>query len=160
MATDPRDRQSAKDAGLGPEAAIGGSRKLTAPAGRSPGLWPPGSNLAPPRDPEYKGIVERSNGYLETSFLPGRQFASPADFNQQLQECLIKANSHTVRAVQVCPVDLLNRDYLSMTPLPPLEPPVGPSSRIRLARDYYVRVDTGDYSVDPQVIGQFVDVTA
>jgi hypothetical protein len=54
----------------------------------------------------------------------------------------------------------LERDYLSMTPLPPLEPPTGLSSRIRLARDYYVRVDTGDYSVDPQVIGRFVDVTA
>src|SRR3954452_4708208 len=31
-----------------------------------------------PFDPESKGIVERSNGYLETSFLPGRRFSSPA----------------------------------------------------------------------------------
>jgi hypothetical protein len=30
-----------------------------------------------PFDPESKGIVERANGYLETSFLPGRQFGSP-----------------------------------------------------------------------------------
>jgi len=29
-----------------------------------------------------------------------------------------------------------------------------------LARDYYVRVDTVDYSVDPRVIGRFVDITA
>jgi transposase len=34
-----------------------------------------------PRDPEAKGLVERVNGYLETSFLPGRRFASPADFD-------------------------------------------------------------------------------
>jgi hypothetical protein len=34
------------------------------------------------------------------------------------------------------------------------------TSRIRLARDYYVRVDGCDYSVDPQVIGRLVDVTA
>ena len=34
-----------------------------------------------PRDPEAKGLVGRANGYLETSFLPGRGFASPADFN-------------------------------------------------------------------------------
>ncbi|WP_342751635.1 hypothetical protein [Streptomyces cahuitamycinicus] len=28
-----------------------------------------------PRDPEAKGLVERANGYLETSFLPGRHFS-------------------------------------------------------------------------------------
>ena len=32
-----------------------------------------------PADPEAKGLVERANGYLETSFLPGRSFTSPAD---------------------------------------------------------------------------------
>ncbi len=31
-----------------------------------------------PADPESKGLVERANGYLETSFLPGRTFTSPA----------------------------------------------------------------------------------
>jgi transposase len=41
-----------------------------------------------PRDPEAKGLVERANGYLETSFLPGRRFAGPADFNAQLTEWL------------------------------------------------------------------------
>ncbi|MFD7306025.1 hypothetical protein ACFV83_34780 [Streptomyces pharetrae] len=28
--------------------------------------------LCGPRNPEAKGLVERANGYLETSFLPGR----------------------------------------------------------------------------------------
>lgn len=37
-----------------------------------------------PYDPESKGLVERVNGYLETSFLPGRIFTSAADFNAQL----------------------------------------------------------------------------
>jgi hypothetical protein len=31
---------------------------------------------------------------------------------------------------------------------------------VRLGRDYYVRVDSSDYSVDPAVIGRFVDVHA
>jgi ATP-dependent Zn protease len=39
-------------------------------------------------------------------------------------------------------------------------PPIGLTNRIRLGRDYYVRVDTVDYSVDPRMIGRFVDVTA
>jgi hypothetical protein len=30
-----------------------------------------------PCDPESKGIVERANRFLETSFLPGRVFTSP-----------------------------------------------------------------------------------
>jgi len=37
-----------------------------------------------PRDPESKGIVEHMNGFLETSFLPGRTFESPEDFNTQM----------------------------------------------------------------------------
>jgi hypothetical protein len=37
-------------------------------------------------DPETKGLVERANGYLETSFLPCRCFTSPADFDGQLME--------------------------------------------------------------------------
>ena len=41
-----------------------------------------------PADPEAKGLVERANGYLERSFLPGRTFAVPADFNTQLQAWL------------------------------------------------------------------------
>ena len=35
-----------------------------------------------PADPESKGLVERANGYLETSFLPGRSFTSPAGFQR------------------------------------------------------------------------------
>jgi hypothetical protein len=31
---------------------------------------------------------------------------------------------------------------------------------VRLGRDYYVRLDASDYSVDPAVIGRMVDVTA
>ena len=43
------------------------------------------------RDPESKGIVERRNGYFETSFMPGRIFASPHDFNAQFTDWLVGA---------------------------------------------------------------------
>jgi hypothetical protein len=45
-----------------------------------------------------------------------------------------------------------------MQPLPPVDPAIGLNHRVRLGRDYYVRVDTLDYSVDPPIIGRFVDV--
>lgn len=113
-----------------------------------------------PYDPESKGIVERRNGYFETSFMPGREFASPADFNAQLEEWLTRANARVVRTIKARPVDLLDADRAAMLPLPPVPPAVGWVNRVRLGRDYYVRVDSSDYSVDPAVIGRFADVHA
>ena len=143
------------------EAGIGGTGRPTAAAAAFAGTLATRIVLAPRHDPEFKGIVERGNGYLETSFLPGRRFASPADFNAQISDWLTRrANQRTVRAIHGRPVEVLETDYAAMTPLPPIDPPVGLCSRVRLARDYYVRVDGNDYSVDPRYIGRFVDVTA
>lgn len=142
------------------EAAIGGTGKVTVPAAAFAGTLATRIRLAPPRDPEFKGIVERNNGFFETSFLPGRSFTSPADFNAQLADWLVRANNRTMRAIEGRPCDLLETDYQAMTPLPPVEPAVGLRCRVRLARDYYVRVDTVDYSVDPRFVGRFVDVAA
>jgi hypothetical protein len=113
-----------------------------------------------PHDPESKGLVERRNGYFETSFMPGRDFASPADFNTQFGDWLDLANARVVRTIKARPVDLLDADRAAMLPLPPVAPAVGWVNRVRLGRDYYVRVDSNDYSVDPAVIGRFVDVHA
>jgi transposase len=142
------------------ESAIGGSGKVTAPAAAFAGTLGTTIRLAPPRDPEYKGMVERNNRFLETSFLPGRVFGSPEDFNEQLGEWLDQANDRTVRAIHGRPIDLLQRDILAMTLLPPLAPRTGLNTRVRLGRDYYVRLDSVDYSVDPRMIGRFVEVTA
>lgn len=113
-----------------------------------------------PYDPESKGLVERRNGFFETSFMPGRDFSSPADFNAQFSDWLAKANARVVRTTKARPVDLLDADRAAMLPLPPVAPTVGWVNRVRLGRDYYVRVDSSDYSVDPAVIGRFVDVSA
>jgi len=113
-----------------------------------------------PYDPESKGIVERRNGFFETSFMPGRDFTSPADFDAQFADWLTKANTRIVRTIKTRPVDLLDADRAAMLPLPPVAPAVGWVNRVRLGRDYYIRIDSSDYSVDPAVIGRFVDVTA
>lgn len=116
--------------------------------------------LLKPRDPESKGIVERRNGWFETSFMPGRTFVSPADFNTQFADWLQLANSRVVRTVKARPVDRLDADLAGMLPLPPVALQLGWRNRVRLGRDYYVRVDSNDYSVDPAAIGRLVDVTA
>jgi hypothetical protein len=116
--------------------------------------------LLPPRDPESKGLVERRNGWFETSFMPGRTFTSPADFNTQFAEWLVKANARVVRTIKAAPVDLVEADRAAMLPLPPIPLHLGWRNKIRLGRDYYVRLDTNDYSVDPTMIGRMVDVAA
>jgi len=116
--------------------------------------------LLPPRDPESKGVVERRNGWFETSFMPGRTFASPADFNAQLTDWLSRANARVVRTIKAAPVDLVDADRAAMLALPPVPLHLGWRNKIRLGRDYYVRLDTNDYSVDPTVIGRMVDVAA
>ena len=149
------------------ESAIGGSGKVTGPAAAFAGTLGTSIVLARPRDPEFKGMVERHNGYLETSFLPGRVFTGPEDFNAQLADWLPVANTRVVRSLGAGgarPLDHLPIDLAAMTGLPPMRPGtaagVGLSRRVRLGREYYVRLDTCDYSVHPSVIGRFVDVHA
>jgi hypothetical protein len=40
--------------------------------------------IGKPADPEAKVLIERAHDYLERSFLSGRTFTGPADFNAQL----------------------------------------------------------------------------
>jgi hypothetical protein len=39
------------------------------------------------RDPPSKGVVERLQGYAETSFEPGRAFANELGYQAQLDRC-------------------------------------------------------------------------
>jgi transposase len=113
-----------------------------------------------PADPEAKGLVERAHDYLERSFLPGRSFTSPADFNAQLQAWLELVNQRTRRALGCAPTDRIVADKAAMLTLPPVAPATGWRASTRLARDHYIRLDGNDYSVHPGVIGRRVEVVA
>jgi len=140
------------------ESGIGQHRRLTVPARAFAGTLGTRIYQARPYDPETKGVIERANGYLETSFMPGRSFASPADFNTQLAGWLPWANDRVLRRTGALPSSRIGTDAAAMAGLPPVAPSTGLATRIRLSRDYYVRVVSNDYSVDPSVIGRFVDV--
>ena len=140
------------------EAAIGGTGKLSVSAAAFAGTLGIRIKLTPARDPESKGLVERRNGYFETSFLPGRSFVSPFDFNVQIEAWLTGvANARHLRSIGTSPATRWPVDRAGMVELPPVAPQVGLTGRIRLSRDYYVRVDGNDYSVNPAAIGRFVD---
>lgn len=113
-----------------------------------------------PADPEAKGLVERANKYLETSFLPGRVFASPRDFNVQLGVWVARANQRQHRRLGCRPIDRWKADRAAMVALPPVAPTSGWTTSLRLPRDHYVRLDANDYSVHPRAVGRRVVVTA
>lgn len=142
------------------ESGIGKRNRLAHGVGEFCGTLATRMHQLKANDPESKGVVERRNGFFETSFMPGRSFDSPGDFNEQFNDWLERANRRVVRTIKARPIDLVDADRAAMLALPPVPPRVGWFNTIRLGRDYYVRVDSNDYSVDPAAIGRQVSVTA
>src|SRR3954462_7155170 len=65
--------------------------------------------------PERKGVVERANGYLETSFMPGRRFDDRDDFNGQLADWLeTKANVRVHSGLRCRPSERIDEDLAAM----------------------------------------------
>jgi transposase len=116
--------------------------------------------ICKPADPEAKGVIERLHDYLERSFLPGRSFTSPLDFNTQLQAWLGMANQRRKRSLGCAPADRIAADRAAMLTLPPVPPASGWEHTLRLPRDHYVRLGSNDYSVHPSAVGRRVLVRA
>jgi transposase len=146
------------------EGAIGrwraGKPELTAECQAFRGTLAAKVIVCKPADPEAKGLVERAHDYLERSFLPGRQFSGPADFNAQLARWLSVVNARRRRALGCAPSERIAADKAAMLALPPVAPATGWRFSVRLARDHYIRLGSNDYSVHPAVIGRRVEVIA
>jgi transposase len=146
------------------EGAIGrwraGKPELTAECQAFRGTLATKVIVCKPADPEAKGLIERAHDYLERSFLPGRSFAGPADFNAQLAAWLAMVNTRPRRALGCSPADRITADVAAMLALPPVAPATGWRFSVRLARDHYIRLDSNDYSVHPAVIGRRVEAIA
>jgi transposase len=117
-----------------------------------------GARLCKRGDPEAKGIIERTNGYFETSFLPGRRFGDVADFNRQLIGWLRRANNRVHSTTRVRPSEAIFEERGAMLGFPAVLPDPSLRFSTRLARDHYVRVDTNDYSVNPRFVGRRIEV--
>jgi hypothetical protein len=118
-----------------------------------------GWRFCQPADPQAKGVVERLQGYIETSFEPGRTFVNHHDFQDQLDRWFDeRANRRLHRTLRRRPIDLLAEEREAMRPLPD-----APDTRrrwtLRVPPDPHVRVDTNDYSLDPSLVGRRVEVS-
>jgi transposase len=79
--------------------------------------------LCQARDPQAKGVVERLQGFMETSFEPGRRFANHLDYQHQLDEWFsVRANGRVHKTLRCRPADRLGDDVAAMLPLPARAP--------------------------------------
>ncbi|MCZ7664923.1 MAG: hypothetical protein M5U22_19265 [Thermoleophilia bacterium] len=106
-----------------------------------------------------KGAVERVNGYLETSFLPLRQFESLSDLQTQHDQwARDTAWKRHHRRVGTRPEVAHRTELASLGPLPALWPDTSVKIRTRVSRDCFVRVAGADYSVPPAFASRAVSV--
>jgi hypothetical protein len=112
-----------------------------------------------PADPESKGAVERLQGFIETSFEPGRKFLNELHFQDELDRWFTeRANVRFHRTLRCRPIDRLAEELEAMRPPPEQLPDVDRRFVTRIAPDPYLRVDTNDYSLDPNLVGRRVEV--
>ena len=118
-----------------------------------------GWRILDPGDCQAKGLIERLQGYIETSFEPGRSFANELDFQGQLDRWFDeRANVRRHRTLRERPVDRLGRERESLRALPEPGPNLDRRIVLRVPPQPYVHVDRNDYSLDPRLVGRRVEV--
>jgi hypothetical protein len=117
-----------------------------------------GWHFCRPRDPQAKGVVERWQGFAETNFEPGRVFANELDFQDQLDAWATKINAREHRTIRARPCDRLLEELQLTGPLPEVVPDTDRRWVLRVASDPYVRFDSCDHSLNPDLVGQRVEI--
>jgi transposase len=112
-----------------------------------------------PGDCQAKGMLERLHDFIERSFEPARSFANELDFQDQLDRWFAeRANARTHRALRAVPAERLAEERQRMRALPDPMPDLDRHFVIRVPAQPYLRFDTNDYSLDPRLAGQRVEV--
>jgi transposase len=109
--------------------------------------------------PDRKGRIERPFAYIETNFLPARQFSDFEDLNHQLLLWCREVANHTPKRALGMSAEaayLIEKPYLK--PLPSVLPPVYDVLERVVDLYGYVSVDTCRYSVPERLVGQSVSV--
>jgi hypothetical protein len=109
-------------------------------------------------DAEAKGLLERSHRFMRTNFEPGRRFCSELDYQAQLDAWTDRANARTHRTIRAVPAERLVQERQRMRPLPGRLPDTDRRFVTRVPRQPYLRWDTNDYSLDPQLADRRVEV--
>ncbi len=118
-----------------------------------------GWRILDPGDCQAKGVVERLQEFMETSFESGRSFCNELDFQDQLDRWFDeRANVRLHRTLRERPVDRLLRERESMRSLPDPGPDLDRRIVLRVPPQPYVHIDRNEYSLDPSLVGRRVEV--
>jgi len=117
-----------------------------------------GCLILEPRDAQAKGLIENRGRYLRTNFEPGRAFANELDCQDQLDRWCEQVNGRVHRTLRVRPLDRLAAEREALRPLPACPPDTDRRLVTRVAPDPHVRVDRNDYSLDPRLVGERVEL--
>jgi transposase len=140
------------------ESAIAAGGRPTEPFAAFCGQLEVGWVILEARDPQAKGVLERSHRFMRTNFEPGRVFANHLDFQDRLDAWTEKANGRVHRTIRAVPAERLAEEKRRMRPLPVRMPDVDRRQVLRVPAQPFVRVDRNDYSIDPQFAGRRVEV--
>jgi O-antigen/teichoic acid export membrane protein len=111
-------------------------------------------------DPAVTDLTERAEAYVESSFIDGRTFNSPADFNAQLWDWLEIANAQPHGRSSWSPAALVTADTAAMSPLPPIPPATGWRLSAQVGNRPFVEFDSNAYSVPLDLVGREVELSA
>jgi len=140
------------------EAAIAGSGRPTVPFAAFCGQLSVGWIILEARDPQAKGMLERSHRFMRSNFEPGRVFANHLDFQDQFDAWTQKANSRVHRTIRAVPVERLEDERPRLRPLPVVLPDTDRRQVLRVPQQPFIRVDRNDYSIDPSFAGRRIEV--
>lgn len=113
------------------------------------------------RRPQSKGQVERTVGYLETSFLPLREFSSLGDLQNQHDEWAhAKAHHRHHRRVGGRVNDAYNVERGFLASLPDPLPDTSHRFETKAGKDIFVRLGDVDYSIPPGLTGRRLSIKA
>ena len=140
------------------EAAIAGGGRPTEPFAAFCGQLGVGWVILEARDPQAKGVLERSHRFLRSNFEPGRRFANHLDFQDQFDSWCDRVNQRVHRTIRAVPGERLTEERARMRPLPGKLPDTDRRMVVRVPQQPYLRVDRNDYSIDPQFAGRRVEL--
>jgi transposase len=140
------------------ESAIAAGGRPTEPFASFCGQLSLGWVILEARDPQAKGMLERSHRFMRSNFEPGRVFANHFDFQDRLDTWSDKANGRVHRTIRAVPAERLVEEKQGMRPVPARMPDVDRRQVIRVPAQPFVRVDRNDYSINPEFAGRRVEV--
>jgi len=140
------------------ESSIGAGGRPTPDFASFCGQLEVGWIILEPRDPQAKGLLERSHRFMRSNFEPGRVFANHLDFQDRLDAWAEKVNHRVHRTIRAVPAQRLEQERERMRPAPPRMPDTDRRQVLRVPAQPLVRVDRNDYSIDPAFAGRRVEL--